>query len=210
MLHLETIHPDTFSLLNVLCEQPELKDFRLCGGTSLALQIGHRISVDLDFFGMPDFPFPENLLQLKIPGIEIKENYSSQKIYSCFMNGVKVDFVHYRYPWIASEIHFESARLCGLEEIAAMKLEAIKGRGRKRDFFDLYYLLQSLSLDKCLELNLKKFSKSDQSLILRSLSYFEDAEEDEDPVLLKEKLSWSEVKDQIRDSIRNYMKEQGF
>lgn len=183
---------------------PELAGFRLCGGTSLALQIGHRVSVDLDFF-TPDPVQYGPLIEVLGVDFQFLENYETQKIMSCYLNGVKVDFVHYTYPWLYVPVHEDGIELCSLQDIGAMKLEAIKGRGRKRDFVDLYFLLQVFSLAKLMEFNKLKFNNADLSLILKSLTYFADAEGDDD-LKMHKKLSWTKVKDTISKSVFHYIK----
>jgi predicted nucleotidyltransferase component of viral defense system len=204
MLHLETVEPGTFSLLKKIAALPALSNFRLCGGTSLSLQIGHRISVDLDFFCQSEIDLDQLLDDLNLD-FQIDVNYRNPKVLSCMVEKVKVDFVKYHYPWIGNPIESEGVILCSLYDIAAMKLEAIKGRGRKRDFVDLYYLLKNFSLQEMLEFNLKKYRNNDQTLILKSLTYFIDAEEDTDPNTF-EKLNWEKVKKQIITEVKSIIK----
>jgi len=182
---------------------PALSNFRLCGGTSLSLQIGHRISVDLDFFGQSETNFDLLLDDLNID-FQIDVNYRNTKVLSCMIDNIKVDIVRYQYPWIGEPLKIEGITLCALKDIGAMKLEAIKGRGRKRDFVDLWYLLLTFPLPELLKFNLEKYKNNDQTLILRSLTYFTDAEEDTD-LNVFEKISWEKIKKQLLDEVKSIM-----
>jgi Nucleotidyl transferase AbiEii toxin, Type IV TA system len=145
MLHRKTIAAPTLGLLKDITAIPQLSAFNLAGGTSLALQIGHRLSVDLDFFGHRPFQTQE-ILDLLQPIGQVRMMSQSRNILVLNVEGVKVDFVNYRYPLITEVIHTEGLRLLDLPDIAAMKLAAIAGRGRKRDFIDIYFLLTLRSL----------------------------------------------------------------
>ena len=202
MLQTQTVRPDTFSLLKELMAMEFLRDFNLAGGTSLALQIGHRTSTDLDLFANTALDF--NLLKIEI-GAEYDYiiEHNTKNILIGFLNGIKVDFVRYKYDLIVPPRVEEGIRLISIEDIGCMKLAAITGRGKKRDFFDLYYILKKIPLEKLLDLYQSKFYDSSLQLVLKSITYFEDAESDEDPNLFEE-LSWDEVKNNIRQAFFNY------
>jgi Nucleotidyl transferase AbiEii toxin, Type IV TA system len=181
---------------------PELKDFNLAGGTSLALQIGHRESYDLDFFGKRPFTSDEMLsLLAHIGPIEI--SHKTSNILTLNVDGVKVDFVNYMYPLLKEPIEWEGIRLLQIQDIAGMKLSAITGRGRKRDFFDFYFLLQYYSFTELMEFYRQKFADGNEWLIARSISYFNDAEEDEDPKSFLP-APWNEIKEVISKHALQY------
>lgn len=199
MLHLETIYPDTLDLLKRLMAREELAPFALAGGTSLALHLGHRISVDLDFFGKHDFDAEELLaLYAELGSFHLLNQSKSLLIVS--LNGVKVDVINYRYAPLRPILEWEGIRLMGLADIAAMKLAAIAGRGRMRDFIDLYFLLQHFSLLEMMGFYNEKFSDGSEFLIAKSLTYFADAESDEPPRMLVA-TDWEEVKTTIRREV---------
>lgn len=205
MLHHATIHSNTLGLLKKIMAIPELAGFNLAGGTSLALQIGHRISVDLDFFGSSAFEAVE-ILDLLSDFTPINIVSQAKNILILNVQGIKVDFVNYRYPLLEEPLIEEGIRLLRPADIGAMKLMAIAGRGRKRDFFDLYFLLKMYALDELMQFYLKKYHDGSELMVARSLTYFEDADEDDDFKLLKEQVSWEKVKQTILKEVRNKYK----
>lgn len=201
MLQRKTVAPATLALLKQIANIHELSDFYLAGGTSLSLQIGHRISLDLDFFGKREFT-TDQIISLLQPISAIKIVSQNKNILILNANGIKVDFVNYHYPLISEPINEEGIRLLGLPDIAAMKLAAVAGRGRKRDFYDLFFLLKEFSLRQLLDFYNKKYHDGSEMMVLKSLTFFEDAESDEEPILF-DKLLWVNVKDYILNQVRN-------
>ncbi|MCB0588923.1 MAG: nucleotidyl transferase AbiEii/AbiGii toxin family protein [Phaeodactylibacter sp.] len=201
MLYRTAVHPATLELLKTILKKPALSGFCLAGGTSLALQIGHRVSVDLDLFGHRPFETQEILDELH-PLSPLSIMSQSKNILVLNVQGVKVDFVNYRYPLISDPLKTEGLRLLAIPDIAAMKLAAIAGRGRKRDFYDLFFILRLYSLDDLISFYLRKFDDGSELMVARSLVYFEDADEDEEVILLEEKIRWESVKRLIREEVR--------
>jgi len=199
MLQTQTIDPSTLSLLRKLLATPPMGNYSLAGGTALALQIGHRISVDLDFFGNSKTSLEEIKMAIYEQG-DSKLLSQSKAILTLSVNDVKVDIVNYPYPRIENDLIVEDIRMHSLEDISAMKLAAICNRGRKRDFFDLYFLLKKFTLREMLQFHNSKFSDGSEFLVLKSLVYFTDAEEDEMPILLS-KTSWKEVQSKIVNAV---------
>ena len=199
MLQHKTIEPGTLQLLKELQSLPLLQETRLVGGTALALQLGHRSSVDLDLFGT--IPFSADEIR-----DALSENHSltivkeSKNINIYLINGVKVDIVNYKYSWIDSPVREEGVTLAGIKDIAAMKIAAIVGRGTKKDFIDLFFLLKQFSLREILDLYLQKYPDGSIFISMKSLSYFEDAEPDPMPMMFDE-VSWETVKQSVRDAI---------
>ena len=176
MLSFQTVEPHTLELLRRLMAMPLLSGTRLVGGTSLALQYGHRNSVDLDFFGSLD----DDLLAFRdslesIGHVNVIKESKSIRIYD--IDGVKIDFVDYsRYSWITDAVEEDGLRLASPKDIAAMKVNAIEGRGTRKDFIDIYFLLQHYSLNEILGFYREKYPEHSSFRALMSLSYFEDAE----------------------------------
>ena len=204
MLQHHTVEPGTLGLLKKIMAITELSGFNLAGGTALALQIGHRKSVDLDFFGARPFDQDEMMDLLEDLG-EIHVLQRSRNILILNINGVKVDFVNYKYPWLRDIVQVEGIRLVSLPDIGAMKLGAITGRGKKRDFTDLYFLLRQFTLSELLGFYREKYPDGNEFLVLRSLTYFEDAEEDRELELF-DKADWSEVKETIENEVKKILK----
>lgn len=195
MLYYQTIDSKTLELLKELQQIPEFSKLNLVGGTSLALQIGHRKSVDIDLFGkfdLDDFQFSIVLRQFK----SIKLLNNSQNIKTYLINGIKVDFVNYPYPWLEDHKTTDKIRLSGISDIAAMKLAAITGRGTKKDFVDLFFLFNRFSLEQMIGFYRNKFPDGSEFMVIKSLTYFEDAENEALPVMLK-KADWKDVKSKI-------------
>lgn len=206
MLHLETIAPETLSLLRDIQGQPEFAQVRLVGGTSLALQLGHRISVDLDFFG--DWAEGADLFAaLRRVGKARKDSGSREaKLQFYYVNGVKVDCVNYsEYPWIDEVVEEEGVRLASIKDIGAMKINAITNRGTRKDFVDLAFLLDSYPLKEVFSWYGEKYPEANPALALRSLSYFEDAEMEPLPRILLP-FDWAQAKERISLAVRQIMR----
>ena len=199
MLFYETIDPGTLQLLKQLQANPLFQGERLVGGTALALQLGHRRSVDLDLFG--NAPIDSAIIRDVLSDDHrlsiIKE---SRNIDIYLVDGVKVDFVHYRYGWIDEAVQEDGIILAGIKDIAAMKIAAIVGRGTKKDFIDLFFLLRRFTLKEILDLYMQKFPDGSLFIAMKSLSYFEDAEPDPMPRMF-EPVNWADVKDTVRDNL---------
>jgi len=201
MLHYETIIPETHSLLEKLSTLPVLEDARLVGGTALALQLGHRTSVDLDFFGRINAD-SEDLRDILREVGRVEVASVSKNINIFWINGVKVDMVNYPYPWLDLPIVEDGVRLASLNDIAAMKISAIVNRGTKKDFIDLYTLLQHFALDEILDMYSRKYSDGSLFIVMKSLTYFDDAETEPMPNVLND-TTWETVKDFLRKVVRN-------
>ncbi|MBK7741835.1 MAG: nucleotidyl transferase AbiEii/AbiGii toxin family protein [Saprospiraceae bacterium] len=205
MLQTQTVEPGTLDLLKKCMELDALQPFTLVGGTALSLQYGHRMSIDLDFFGNVNF-LDDKLISEQFASIGNAElvNQSSVML-GFFINEIKVDIVKYKYDFIEKPITEGIIRLAHPKDIGAMKLAAISGRGKRKDFYDLYYLLRDYSLEDLISFNKKKFPDSNEMIIIKSLGYFDDADLDQQPILM-EQVSWSTVKKTISDHLQNYIR----
>ena len=199
MLQYKTIHPATLQLLKDLQALPLLQGTRLVGGTSLALQLGHRNSIDLDLFGTVEYSSDEIRVALSA-GHSLSVVKESKNINIYLINDVKVDIVNYSYGWIEEPVYGEGFTLAGVKDIAAMKIAAIVGRGTKKDFIDLFFLLKQFSLREILDLYMQKYPDGSMFIAMKSLSYFEDAEPDPMPLMFVD-VSWPVVKDAIRQAL---------
>lgn len=206
MLSYQTIEPYTLELLKGLMSEPLFVSLRLVGGTALALQYGHRNSVDLDFFGLIEAESETIKDTLRKYGklLVIKESQNI-KIYQ--LNGVKVDVVNYSYSWIDSPVVENGIVLASPKDIAAMKVNAIEGRGTKKDFIDMYFLLQHYELKEILGFYQSKYPENSIFRALMSLSYFEDAESQFMPKMFSS-VRWENMKNYISAQVESYSKSQ--
>lgn len=201
MLQTQTIQPKLLELLTKIMSSEVFRGFNLVGGTSLALQIGHRFSIDIDMFGdyeIEEYEFIEELSKFGKQTILKK----SRNIIILTIDGIKVDFVNYKYPLLEKIQIVENIRLVSDKDIAAMKLNAIAGRGSRKDFIDLYFLLKKYSLAEMLNFYKEKYVDGSEFMVIKSLNYFEDAETEEMPIMF-EKISWEEIKKEIRMLAKN-------
>ncbi|MEO0787768.1 MAG: nucleotidyl transferase AbiEii/AbiGii toxin family protein [Bacteroidota bacterium] len=200
MLHYTTIEPDTLELLKAIQSDKALAKFLLVGGTALALQIGHRKSIDLDFFSTEQIdlaPIPDILKEYGTTNV----TNQSKRVLNTFVRDIKVDFVSYQYPLISKPITENGIILCSVRDIAAMKLAAVTGRGSKKDFIDIFFLLKDFTLSELLSFFSQKYPDGSQFLVYKSLTYFNDAEADPMPIMLID-TSWPIVKDTIVEAVK--------
>lgn len=203
MLHLESVEPSTLDLLRRLQRLPAMANTRLVGGTSLALQLGHRTSIDLDFFGAWDYAEDLQLVFGEVGKVEKLSGKPDGKMQFFLIDGVKVDCVSYeRYAWLEPPVEEDGVRLAGIRDIAAMKINAITNRGTRKDFVDLARLLDDHVLPEMFKWYLEKYPDATPALALRSLSYFDDAETMPMPRMLID-FDWSNAKRKISSAVQD-------
>ena len=181
--------------LESLGEEDFVRQFWLAGGTAGALQLGHRISRDLGFFNASSFDAQTIRATLGSLG-DFESDRIAEDTLLGNLNGVHISFFLYRYKLLYPPHKLLGVALADLRDLGCMKIDAVQHRGRKRDFIDLWAILQNgLSLQEMLYLFDKKFEgvRFNRTHILKSLSYFDDAEEDQMPEMLKP-ASWEEIK----------------
>ena len=203
MLHYETVDEGTLGLLKQLQSLGILSEMRLVGGTSLALQIGHRKSIDIDLFGNLSAAYDNLMDELKTIG-EVVPLKNSKNIHSLLVNDIKVDIVNYEYEWLTNKITIDNIQLASIEDIAAMKLNAIIGRGSKKDFIDLFFILKNYSLATLMDFYTKKYNDGSTFLVLKSLTYFEDADMEEMPFMFNN-IDWQTIKGNIKKAHADYI-----
>ena len=203
MLHYETVDEGTLGLLKQLQSLDILSEMRLVGGTSLALQIGHRKSIDIDLFGILNVEFDILIDELNTLG-EVVLLKNSKNIHSLLINDIKVDIVNYNYKWLKNKMTIDNIYFATIEDIAAMKLNAIMGRGSKKDFIDLYFILKNYTLSTLIDLYSQKYHDGSIFLVLKSLAYFDDADEQEMPFMFHN-TSWQTMKNNIKKALANYI-----
>lgn len=180
-------------------------DFYLAGGTALALQIGHRDSVDFDFFSEKDINSKELFERLRdvFKGhVLLKIQEASNTLTVLIDSAIKVSFFSYKYKLIKKLINDRNLYLASIEDIGCMKLSAITGRASNKDYIDLYFILQHLALSDLLESARRKYPELDRNLILKSIVYFEDITPEK--ILFKNKndVTFEAVKDKLMIEVK--------
>ncbi len=208
MLHTETVEPGTLSILKELLRIDELRDFSLVGGTALSLLYGHRESVDLDLFCSKAF---ENNVMIDC----LKKSFGDKFVMEqkpprfgifCFIDGIKIDLIRHPHPLIRPEQTIDGIKMFSTQDIIAMKVQAILGRGKKKDFWDIAELLQHFAVSDFIKFHKEKYAT--QNLLItvpQAITYFADAEESEDPISLKRQ-TWEQVKSFISKKVAEYLK----
>lgn len=181
-----------------------LKDFYLSGGTALSLQIGHRESEDLDFFCEKDFDPRQIEIALRSFGI-LEETELDKNTLNTFLKGVKLQFLGYPYRLLEPLIEWQGIKLSSVVDIACTKLQTVGMRGSKKDFIDLYFLLKTYSLEDLFNTLGKKYPESGYNTthILKSLVYFEDADNQPMPKMHKD-ADWEMVKTTLAEEVKKY------
>jgi hypothetical protein len=200
----ESVLPgETKTILARLGESGILGRSALGGGTALALRLGHRISRDLDFFTPEEFDEKLLLPRLaRVAPFEL-ERTAWRTILGAF-GEIRFSIFYYDYPRLAPPDRFQGIDILSIPDIAAMKIAAVASRGVKRDFIDLFFICRGgLTLAGALKLYDRKYSNLAATgfHILKSLAYFDDAEEDEFPLMLQE-VTWEGIKDYFRREVR--------
>ena len=208
MLYTKTVEPRTLSLLKKLMELPSLQAFSLVDGTALSLRYGHRSSIDLDLFYHEKFDHAIIKNEL-IDQFGVDFNYESghRKFgIFCMINQIKVDIVYFPHQPIAEIEIVNTIRMYSSADIAAMKVQAILGRAKKKDFWDLYELLQFFPLQQIMDWHKQKYPSQMLAIsIPNAISYFDEANESEIPVSFK-KQTWEGVKKGIQKSVSDYLR----
>lgn len=204
-LHTDILTEIQKSVLEKLANVLAGTDFYLAGGTALALQIGHRTSVDFDWF-IPKLGDPEILFRkIKKPGIDYTVVSVDIETVYLNINNIQISFIGYDYPLLAPKILLPEYEiyLASPDDIACMKLSAIGSRGSRKDFVDMYFLIKQFRpLEDYLRLYIQKFGTRDVGHIVRSLVYFNDAEA-EPEIKIVEPLSWDDLKTDMERLVKN-------
>ena len=197
MLHLTTVDTTTYLLLQEIFKTDIIKNnFALAGGTSLSLQLGHRKSIDLDIFCAHQFDVKElEIILATNPNFSFDYIGNNSRMLFGNINNIKCDFVHEPATLLEPFTVVDGVNYFSVKDIAAMKMHTICGRGKKKDFFDIYALLQQYSCETLIEWFTKKYDEKQLFFLWRSILYFEDAENDPDiEGYLPFTKNWEEIK----------------
>ncbi len=202
MMYNHTVSTKTLATLKQLMGDEKLSGFILVGGTALALQIGHRMSVDIDLFATKEFDRPALSKYLTSQyGFRLPV-YSDVSIRG-FIGNLKTDLVYYENGFLREPIVIDGIRMAGIEDIAVMKLEAIANvQNRTKDYVDIAFLSEHLSLEKMLSGFKEKFGQ-DEMLALRSLNVFSQVKDIKEVFLMKGKFDWDKIKSRIVEMTNN-------
>jgi hypothetical protein len=213
MLYWNTVNNLLKDSLLTLMKAEELREFRLVGGTGLSLHLGHRMSVDIDLFtdasyGSVDFDAIESFLKSHFAHVdgEFGGNPGMGKSYligTDAENVVKLDLYYTMDPFFQQLVLEDGIRLATIEEIIAMKVDVVQRGGRKKDFWDLHELLSAYNINSMIDLHRQRFEWThDEALIQYNFTNFADADNDLDPICLKNK-QWIFVKEDFADAVAN-------
>lgn len=185
-------------LLKQVLAAPPVPNAYLAGGTALALILGHRESVDFDWFSPAMFDVEAVEKNLSKMG-QLRISETKKGTFHGFVNGIRVTWLYYPNPLLDELItspDIPGLRLASLIDIALMKWAALSSRGSRKDFIDLYFIAQTgLELKLFLPLLANKFPDSNINYyhMIKSLAYFDDAEHEAWPIMHKT-VQWEEVK----------------
>ncbi|HZZ79124.1 MAG TPA: nucleotidyl transferase AbiEii/AbiGii toxin family protein [Gemmataceae bacterium] len=178
------------------------RGFYLAGGTAVALRLGHRHSVDFDWFITDGLASPLGLAE-ELRGLDVpfETDEVAPGTLHGRVSGVNVSFLRYRYPMLTEPDTWRQTRIAGRADLAAMKLSAIAQRGAKKDFVDIYGLGKRSSLRQMLQWYQHKHGVQDMTHMLCSLAYFDDAERERMPTMFWQ-VTWPTIKDTIRKKLQ--------
>ena len=208
MLQTQTVQPDTLSLLRELMLLPELQQFHLVGGTALSLLYGHRMSVDLDLFSHQKFEtflLHQHLSALFKDRLEAENRPAIFGLF-CYIDDVKIDLVKHPHPIIRTYQEIDGIRMFSIPDIMAMKVQAILGRGQKKDFWDIAELLKHYTVSDFIAFHKEKYTTQNLMITVpQALTYFDDADESNDPISLNG-MKWIDVKRFIQSKVDDFLR----
>jgi len=207
MLHYSTVEQKTTNLLKDLMQVEELNNFCLVGGTCLSLKYGHRKSVDLVFFNPHPFDNIKlvDILSEKFPSFVTNSSVNALGVFG-YIDGIKVDFIkHQNFKLIEPIEIIDDIKMFNVKDIMAMKVYAILQRGQKKDFWDVAELLNHYKISDFIQAYETKYPQNQMLISINyALTFFDDANDSEDPVSLKGQ-TWESVQQTISKAVREYL-----
>jgi len=197
--HWEALTPETRQAFQIAATLPFIRRYYLAGGTGLALHLGHRFTVDLDFFSdAPDAVGPDEraILRATFDDPSLTISFDKDMTFVANWRGVGLSFFRLAlYPLVQEPLLLEGVPVATIEEIGAMKLAAIMARGTRKDYIDLYFILQQTPLERLFEVAAVKYARVRTFAVsaVRALTYFADAEAAPMPQMIQ-RASWSTIK----------------
>ncbi len=208
MLHKnpKIIAPKTFELIQQLQSIEFLSEFNLVGGTALALQLGHRNSIDIDLFSQSEFVADELANNLSKKFTFTATLFKNNTVLSS-INNIKTDFIRHNYPFILPPIEEEGVKMLTKEDISAMKLHAIVQSGKRlKDFIDIYFLLEHFSMGQMVEFFTQKYSYVSPMIAVKAVNFFADIDANIDPPQLLKPLKVSQIRKRIGEATQSSKK----
>lgn len=207
-MHRECFSEKGWEVFNALRELVEMLDATLAGGTALALQLGHRISYDLDFFTQKDFSVDSAIAAIRKTALPFRVTSEGDGTLNAEVDGIKVSFLRFDHPFLEKPRILDGIPIAGVFDIAAMKVIAISQRGLKRDFVDLYFILQEKPFHRTAEHMVKRFGpeRVPPLHIGKSLVYFVDADGNPEPSYIKGRaIKWEDVKKFFLQHVKQFV-----
>lgn len=202
----ESINQKTRPVLEKISQSDLVERFYLAGGTALAIALGHRESIDLDWFSQDDFSNQAIKAQLSKLGV-FQIIGESEGTVNGLLDNVRVSFLRYQYKLLFPLVAAGKIKLADERDIAAMKIDAISSRGSKKDFIDIFFLLKKYSLAEMIGFFEKKYSGINYNKLhlLKSLVYFADADKEPMPIIIRT-IDWKKVKQDIQAKVKAWLK----
>lgn len=199
MLYTETVAGPTLELLKKLEAEAAMADFNLAGGTSLALYLGHRISVDLDLFTPKPFD-AKSMEEFLAAKYGFRTDFMEKNTLKGSIAGVKIDCITHSYDYLEEPYTESDIRLYSMRDIIAMKLSAIADNGsRLKDFIDIAFLSTRFPFNSMLKMYECKFPGSNVIRPFKAITYFDDIDFEEDIVMLNGKYEWKLIEKRLID-----------
>jgi len=207
MFYPETIEPGSLELVRKLLLLPELQGFMLVGGTALALQIGHRKSVDIYLYTQEPFS-AERLYNLLEDSFGFELSYLQNNTLKGIIGNTFIDVMTHNHPLVSNPLSFNGITLASIRDIAAMKLNVISGNGtRIEDFIDIYFILKNLSFEEITRSFGIKYGKRNEFHALKSLTYFDDVDTQSWPeMILEPGINFTEIKNSLSKDRDNFLR----
>jgi predicted nucleotidyltransferase component of viral defense system len=198
MLQKATVDQKLLNLIIRLQKDQALNNFILAGGTALALYLGHRKSIDIDLFTGTEFD-EVALLEYLEREFDFRMNFQAKSTLKGSIEDIRVDLIAHQYPYLKDPAEFDGVTMASIEDISAMKVNAISGDGtRLKDFIDLYFLLNKFSFREIIGFFSTKYSSRNNAHAIKSLTWFEDVDLNDWPIMIQEpKLTFEKIKKEI-------------
>lgn len=207
-MHRECFSEKGWGVFRAMQEMAGAFTATLAGGTALALQLGHRISHDLDFFTLEDLNIDNAIAAIRKTGLPYRLTSEGDGTLNAEIDGIKVSLLRFDHPFLETPLLVDGIPVAGILDISAMKVIAISQRGLKRDFVDLYFILREKPFHHIAEHMVKRFGpeRVPPLHIGKSLVYFADADGNPEPAYIKEKaVKWVEVKKFFQQHVKQFV-----